>query len=162
MMPGVVNSPYHWYAELTTPHINDMQSRQLSVSMIQGVDVFFTPNLIRKKIRSRFSVSMICRVSNSLYRWYAESATLRISHRWSRQLSVSTTRRVDFRKPISPSIQIRITKNFMSSVRELCRTGIYKKIKKKVALVSSFKEWALSTLCLAQTPTKWFSNYLPY
>jgi hypothetical protein len=79
MMWGVVDSPYHWYAKSTTPRINDTQSRQLSVSTIRGVDVFFTPKFIRKKIRRWLSVSMMRRVGDSPYQQYAELVTLRIN-----------------------------------------------------------------------------------
>ena len=123
-----------------TPCFGDNQSHRLSVSTIWGVDDFLTPKLIRKKIRSRLSVSMLCRVGSSPYRWYTESATLRINDMRSWWLSVSMIRRVNFRSRISPSIQIRIWKNFMSSVRDLCRTEInIQKNRKKVSLVSSFK-----------------------
>ena len=105
MMRGVIDSPYLWYAELTTPRINDTQSRQLSVSTIRGVDVFFTPKLIRKKIQKstlrindtqsrQLSVLLIRRVGNSPHQRYAELATLCIIDTRSHWLRVSMIRGV--------------------------------------------------------------------
>ena len=118
MMQGFVESPYHWYAESTTPRINDTQSRQLFVSTIRRVDVFLTPKLIRKKSEV-----------NSPYQWYAELATLRINNMRSQRLSVSTIHEVDFQLWISLWIRIRISKNFMSSVRDLAEPIYTKQLK---------------------------------
>jgi hypothetical protein len=130
------DSPYHRYAESSTPRLNDTGSRQLSVSTIRGVGDSPTQRstlLIRgvddspyhrygkfsfKKFKSRLSVSVMRGVVDSAYplNWWV------VFFIW-----------------ISPRIRSQNQNSTKCSVRDLCQTNLCKKLGKFGSLPCPFK-----------------------
>ncbi len=94
---GVGDSPCQRYAKSSTPRLNDTGTRRLSISTICRVDdspYHRYSEFSFKKFYSRLSVSVMRGVVDSAYQWCGESSTPRNVESESRLLHVSLIRRV--------------------------------------------------------------------
>jgi hypothetical protein len=142
---GVGDSPYQRYAESATLRLNDTGSQRLSASLIRGVDdspYHRYSEFSLQKFNSRLSVSVMRGVVDSPYRWVGESPTPRIVDTESRWLPVSLSRGVVFRIRISPRIRSQNQNGSKCSLRDLCRTDLFKNLGKSGSFPCPFNSSA--------------------
>ncbi len=91
------DSPYHRYAESSTPRLNDTQSRRLPDSTIRGIgDSPYQRYEESMTLRITDTVSFLLKnsLADSVCQWCGESSTPRIVESESRWLRISLIRRV--------------------------------------------------------------------